>query len=89
MNNILKSVLATVKKLHLLTVANVTKVADALVGLLPASLQQAAKALVAAVVPLVGVSLATGAFDWKGILSAVAGLVVTYIVPNRPAPKKA
>lgn len=42
----------------------------------------AAKALVAAVVPLVSVALADGSFDWKAILAAAISAVGVYFVPN-------
>ena len=65
-------------------------VVNALVGLLPANVQPYAKALVPAVVTLVGVAsqyLVTGQLDTATIGVAVGGAlatVLTWLTPNKP-----
>lgn len=46
-------------------------------------LEPVAKALVAAVLPLVTVSLANGSFDWKAILASALTAIAVYFVPNK------
>lgn len=55
-----------------------------LLNLVPAFLRPILKAVVAAVLPLVSVSLLNGSFDYKAIVAAVLTAVAVYLVPNRP-----
>lgn len=47
-------------------------------------LRSIGKAVAAAVLPLVTVSLTNGSFDWKGVLAAGLTAVAVYLVPNGP-----
>ena len=58
--------------------------------IVPGPLQGIVKAIVAAIIPLVSVSLLNGSFDYKAIIAAVLSAIAVYIAPNKakaaPAP---
>lgn len=43
---------------------------------------EVAKAIAAAVLPLVTVALANGSFDWRAILTAALTAIAVYLIPN-------
>ena len=52
-----------------------------------AQVETVGKAIAAAVLPLVSVSLLNGSFDYKAIIAAAVTALAVYFVPN-PAPAK-
>jgi hypothetical protein len=68
---------------------NLKALAARVLALVPKPLQPILKAIAAAVLPLVSVSLLNGSFDYKAIVAAVLTAVVVYIVPNAPKPTAA
>lgn len=77
----IKNLLAQVKSV----IKNPLALIDKGVSLLPKPLQQVAKSIVAAVVPLVSVSLLNGSLNYKAIIAAALSAVVVYLTPNKPA----
>lgn len=58
---------------------------SSLIDKLPKVVQPILKAVVAAVLPLVTVSLLNGQFDYKAIVSAALTALAVYLVPNKRA----